>query len=188
MDDHPISTLEYDKRNIIDRYKHWANENILQDLATKRFNYSVLAYNLGYDYNIATVVRNSNAFMADKVYIWPRRRWDKRGAVGTYHYTEVKHVTQLDSLDEIHPGAIWIAIDNVGDAQDINDFEWPTDKHIILCVGQESSGLPKEVLDKCQHTLYIKQYGTVRSLNVGTASGLAMFMVTRALTGYRNSK
>jgi len=177
----PTNTPNNDHRNVVDVYKYWSTEAIKADLDTKRLNYSVLAYNLGYDYNVSTVVRNSNAFLAKNVYIWPKRKFDKRGAVGTTHYTDLKHVTQLESIESLHPDAIWIAMDNVPGAIAIDEFVWPTDKHIILCFGQESTGLPQEVLDNCHYTLYIKQYGSVRSLNVCTASGIAMHEIAKHL-------
>jgi tRNA G18 (ribose-2'-O)-methylase SpoU len=44
-----------------------------------------------------------------------------------------------------------------------------------MVFGQEQVGIPKEVLDICHDKIYIQQYGSVRSLNVGTASGIAMY-------------
>jgi len=38
----------------------------------------------------------------------------------------------------------------------------------------EDIGLPKEILEICEDVVYIPQYGSVRSLNVGTASGIVM--------------
>jgi tRNA G18 (ribose-2'-O)-methylase SpoU len=44
-----------------------------------------------------------------------------------------------------------------------------------MIFGQEQIGIPKKLLDLCDELVYIKQYGSVRSLNVGTASGIAMY-------------
>jgi tRNA G18 (ribose-2'-O)-methylase SpoU len=44
-----------------------------------------------------------------------------------------------------------------------------------MIFGQEQIGIPKEVLDMCDDVVYIRQFGTVRSLNVGTASGIVMY-------------
>jgi tRNA G18 (ribose-2'-O)-methylase SpoU len=44
-----------------------------------------------------------------------------------------------------------------------------------MVFGQEQIGIDKEVLEVCHDLIYIEQYGSVRSLNVGTASGIAMY-------------
>lgn len=162
-----------DTRNVIDHYKYWREDAIVADLDTKRHNFSVLVSNLAYDFNIGSVIRNANAFLAKEVIIYGSKRWDKRGAVGTYNYTHFKHVKAIDELEEID--GIWIGIDNVAGAVPIETFEWPSDKHIVMCFGQEQTGLPPEVRAKCESIAYITQYGSVRSLNVGCASSIAMY-------------
>jgi 23S rRNA (guanosine2251-2'-O)-methyltransferase len=68
-----------------------------------------------------------------------------------------------------------VGIDNVPDSEPIDEFQWPTDKHVVMVMGQEQVGVPIEILDICDVTLYIKQYGSVRSLNVACASSVAMY-------------
>ncbi len=46
---------------------------------------------------------------------------------------------------------------------------------ISLIFGQEQVGVPQELLQIANDTVYIAQYGSVRSLNVGTASGVVMY-------------
>jgi tRNA G18 (ribose-2'-O)-methylase SpoU len=43
-----------------------------------------------------------------------------------------------------------------------------------MIFGQEQIGVPTEILNICNDILYIPQYGSVRSINVGTASGILM--------------
>jgi tRNA G18 (ribose-2'-O)-methylase SpoU len=44
-----------------------------------------------------------------------------------------------------------------------------------MIFGQEQVGVPQELLEIANDTVYIAQYGSVRSLNVGTASGVVMY-------------
>ena len=133
--------------------------------------------NLGNDFNIATVIRNANAFLAKEVWIYGKKQWDRRGAVGTHQYSRIRHFKTLEELhgamDDV-ANSVTVAIDNVGDAQPIDGFEWDDSKHYFIIMGQEQIGIPQEVLDISEHCLYIRQYGSVRSLNVGTASGIVM--------------
>lgn len=158
-----------DARNIIDHYKYWKDDAIRADLDTKRHPFSIACMNFGIDFNIASVIRNANAFLASNVYVVGRRKWDRRGAVGSYHYLNMHYVKEVDELPNEYT---WVAVDNVEGAEPIESFEWPTNPLIIL--GQESVGISKDILDRCKKTVYIRQYGSVRSLNVACASAIIM--------------
>lgn len=173
-------------RNLIDHYAYWNHDAICADLDDKRFNYSVVCCNIGNDFNIATVIRNANAFLAKEVVIYGKKKYDRRGTVGTHHYTHFRHVRDIDSLsdffnmssirvsDESRKGIRIVAIDNVADAKDVNSYDFDPDVHYIMVFGQEQIGIPQEVLDICDDIVYIPQYGSVRSINVGCASGIIM--------------
>ncbi len=169
-------------RNLIDHYKYWTDDAIRADLETKRHNFSVICCNIGNDFNIATIIRNANAFLAKEVVIYGNKKYDRRGTVGTHHYTNFRHVKSIDNLgsyiEEIvsqYEGKVkLLGIDNVCEAKDINAFDFDPNVHYIMIFGQEQIGVPKDVLDMCDNLLYIPQYGSVRSINVGTASGIIM--------------
>ncbi len=77
-------------------------------------------------------------------------------------------------MDDV-PDSVVVSIDNIPSAVAVEDFDWDKNKHYFIIMGQEQIGIPKEVLDISEHCVYIKQYGSVRSLNVGTASGIIMY-------------
>lgn len=168
-----------DNRNIIDFYKYWTTDAIIADLDTKRNNFSVLISNKLNDFNIGSVIRNANAFMAKEVILYGKKRFDHRGAVGTHHYTHFKHVKELEELN--FPDSIVIGVDNIDKSKPIESFIWPKDKHILLVFGQEDVGIITELQGICQDFIYIHQYGSVRSLNVGCASGIAMYSLCSQL-------
>ena len=167
-----------DTRNLIDHYKYWNDDAIRADLDDKRFNYSVVCCNIGNDFNIATVIRNANAFLAKEVIIYGNKKYDRRGTVGTHHYTNFNHVRTIDDLSEYLRGIQGevriLGIDNVKDSVNINDYDFYPNVHYVMVFGQEQIGIPENVLDICDDILYIPQYGSVRSINVGTASGIIM--------------
>lgn len=167
--------------NVIDYYKDWEATAILGDLNTKRNNFTVIASNLENDFNIATCIRNSNAFMASEVWIYGRKQYDRRGTVGTHHYTNFKHVKTIENVEQAlvdlrtkHGEVVIVGMDNIDRAMNINHYNWSEDVHTVMVFGQEKNGIPQELLNLCDDVVYIPQYGSVRSLNVGTASGIAM--------------
>jgi len=160
-------------RNVIDHYWYWPTEAIKADLDKKRHKFSVFASNLYNDYNISGIIRNSNAFLAKKVYIYGSRRWDKRGAVGTHNYIHLEHLSEDFDIASLKSEYTLVGMDNVPGAVPLDEFEWP--ENPLMCFGQEQVGLPQTTLDLCDHVVYIKQFGSVRSLNVACASGIAMY-------------
>lgn len=169
-----------DTRNIIDFYRYWTVEAIKADLDTKRHNFSVLITNDFSDFNIGAVIRNANAFLAKNVYIFGKKRYDRRGTVGTHLYENIKIVKTIDDINDIE-GSLIVGIDNLSGALPIEQYTWPSDVHVLMCFGQESVGLSQEVLDFCCDIVYISQYGSVRSLNVGCASAIAMYDYCRKM-------
>lgn len=164
--------IREDPRNVVDYYKYWTEESIKADLRTKHNNFSVLITNKFNDFNIGSVVRNSNAFCAKEVIIYGNKNFDRRGTVGAHLYTNLKHVRFTDELDI--GDSVIVGVDNLEGSVPIEDFEWPQ-QHVIMAFGQETTGLTEEIIKLCDHMVYIKQYGSVRSLNVGVASGIAMY-------------
>lgn len=169
-----------DTRNLIDYYKYWNDDAIRADLDSRRFNYSIVCCNIGNDFNIATVIRNANAFLAKEVVIYGHKKYDRRGTVGTHHYTTFNHVRSIHDLglyfeSKRSKGRVrLLGMDNVPESKDVNAYEFDPNIHYVMIFGQEQIGIPADVLSMCDDVLYIPQYGSVRSINVGTASGIIM--------------
>lgn len=130
--------------------------------------------NLQHDFNIGSVVRTANAFLAAEVHIVGRRRWNRRGAMVTDRYQHVRHHDDADAL------RAWAAeralpilgLDNVAGSTPLEATELPS--ACILLFGQEGSGLSPQAREACDGLLSIAQYGSTRSMNVGAAAAVAM--------------
>ena len=59
------------------------------------------------------------------------------------------------------------------------------EKPPLIFFGEEGCGLTEEILNLSDYRIEIEQYGSVRSLNVGTASGIVLFECVQRL---KNSK
>jgi len=167
-----------DNRNIIDKYKNdrltrWTTELIKEDLQRTAFPYAVVMENFAGDFNIGTVVRNANAFNARCVYYLGNKHWDRRGAVGTHNYTDVKRIKTREDLIKLKEEYTLVGVENsVSSAIALDKFEWPD--RTLLIIGEEGVGITSETLALCDHYVYIPQFGSVRSLNAGVASGIVM--------------
>lgn len=163
-----------DARNVVDEYRYWNHDAIVADLDTKRHPFHVAIENWQHDFNIGTVVRTANAFMAKEVHIIGRRRWNRRGAMVTDRYQHVRHhPTVEDFVQWAHDeGLRIIGIDNFPDSVPLETYELP--ENCVLVFGQEGPGLSAEVHAAADATLSIAQFGSTRSINAGSAAAIAM--------------
>tara|TARA_R110000796_G_scaffold169173_2_gene286050 strand:- start:171 stop:710 length:540 start_codon:yes stop_codon:yes gene_type:complete len=161
--------------NVQDKYKSSTVDEIKQDLRASSHEFAVLMEHWKGDFNISTMIRNANAFNARKVYYLGKKRYDRRGTVGTHHYIDVDFLgTSLQELVKLKEEYVFVGLDNnIDKCQPMEHFEWP--ENSLMIFGEEGSGISPEVLSMCDHIVSITQYGSVRSLNVGTASGIAMY-------------
>lgn len=170
-----MSVMLEDTRNVSDFYKYWENEAIIADLDNKRNDFVIAVERINGDFNFSTVIRNCNAFLGRMIYRCGKRQYDKRGTVGTHHYEHVEYSENVVDLVNYYrsEGYRIVAIDNVGEAQDIRSYRW--EPKSVMLFGEEGRGLSQEAIELADDIVYIPQFGSVRSLNIGTASGIAMY-------------
>ena len=157
-----------------DEYKGMAPEAIKKALDEKRHPFGVLCANVVYDFNLGSIIRTANAFLAGEVVIYGRRKADLRGAMGSYVYENLVHVPDAEALDTFvtERGYTTVCFEETAAAVPLAELKWPAKPLMIF--GQEGPGVPAELLERAAHTAYIPQYGSIRSLNVAVAAGIAM--------------
>ena len=163
-----------DRRNVVDEFRYWRLEAIVEELERRRQPFHVAIENLEHDFNIGSIVRTANAFNATAVHIIGKRRWNRRGAMVTDRYLDVRHHASAAAFaDWAHAaGLAIIAIDNVPGSVPLESFELP--RECVLVFGQEGPGLSSELLEAAEATLAISQFGSTRSINAGAAAAIAL--------------
>lgn len=170
----PVLLVEGDRRNVADEYRYWTLEAIVADLDTRRNPFHVAIENLEHDFNIGSIVRTANAFLAAEVHIVGRRRWNRRGAMVTDRYQHVHHHEDAAALERWAKGQSLplIGIDNLPGAEPLETAVLP--EACVLLFGQEGAGLSDGARESVDRVLHIAQYGSTRSINVGAAAAIAM--------------
>ncbi|MEC7916092.1 MAG: RNA methyltransferase [Actinomycetota bacterium] len=163
-----------DRRNVLDQYRYWRREAIVDDLDLRRHPFHVAIENWQHDLNIGTVVRNANAFLASAVHIVGDRKWNRRGAMVTDRYQHLHHHATVEEFvaTMVQQDLTVVGIDNLPGAQPIETTSLP--EKCVLVFGQEGPGLSPLVRDMAELVLSITQFGSTRSINAGVASGIAM--------------
>ncbi len=163
-----------DRRNVVDRYRYWRMDAIVADLDTRRHDFHVGIENWQHDFNIGTIVRTANAFLAREVHIVGRKRWNRRGAMVTDRYQHIRHhETAEDLAAYLHEhGVTLLGVDNLPGSTPIESIELP--RRCALLFGQEGPGLSDQAREACDGTFSIAQFGSTRSINASAAAAIAM--------------
>ena len=165
---------EGDRRNVVDRYRYWTMEAIVADLDARRHDFHVAIENWQHDFNIGTIVRTANAFLAREVHIVGRRRWNRRGAMVTDRYQHIRHHESAAELAGAMraQGVVVYGIDNLPGSSPLESLALP--RQVCLLFGQEGPGLSDSAREICDGTFSIAQFGSTRSINASAAAAIAM--------------
>jgi len=163
-----------DRRNVVDRYRYWTMAAIVADLDLRRHDFHVAIENWQHDFNIGTIVRSANAFLAAEVHIVGNRRWNKRGAMVTDRYQHVRHHATAEDLAAYlhHLDVGLLGIDNLPGSAHLETMAVP--RQVCFLFGQEGPGLSEGAREVCDATFSIAQFGSTRSINASAAAAIAM--------------
>lgn len=165
-----------DTRNLVDEYKGMENEQIFDELSRRRNALEVAIFNVEHDFNAGTIVRNANSFNVSRVHIIGKRKYNRRGAMCTDKYLEICYWPDFRDFvrDQRARGREVVAIENnVERARPLHEKKFVQETTLVL--GSEASGIAAELLAECDDVREIESFGSTRSVNVGVASGIAMY-------------
>lgn len=163
-----------DRRNVVDAYRYWTRDAIVEDIDRRRHTLHVAIENFAHDANIGTVVRTANAFAVSTVHIVGRRRWNRRGAMVTDRYQHLLHHPDVDALLDwaAEHDLTVVAVDNTPGSVPLETATLP--RNCLLLFGQEGPGVTEHARNVASMTVSIAQFGSTRSINAGVAAGIAM--------------
>lgn len=170
-----------DNRNVIDNFKNIKLEVIKKHLKSTAFNFEIVIENLDHDFNMGTIIRNANAFNAKCVHIVGKKQWNKRGAMATDKYLDIYYYKDLEEFKKYlnRSNKKLYAVDIIPGAKPLGGAKF--DLNGIFAFGSEKNGLTKEMLDLSDEVIFIEQFGSTRSVNVGVASGIMMYEIVRRI-------
>ena len=164
-----------DSRNVTDEFKGVDHDAIVKALDARGVALEIAIENTLRDYNMGTIVRNANAFGVRTVHVIGRRQWNKRGAMATDKYLSVVYHSSVDAFVASMRAKqkTVVAIDITDNSRPLAQVDLPKD--CVMVFGQEGPGLSEELLGMADNVIHIEQLGSTRSVNVGVASGIAIY-------------
>jgi tRNA G18 (ribose-2'-O)-methylase SpoU len=170
----PDLLADGDRRNVVDRYRYWRREAVVADLDERRHDFHVAIENWQHDFNIGSVVRTANAFLAREVHVVGNRRWNRRGAMVTDRYQHVRHHADVPALAAWADaeGLALVGVDNLPGSVPLEETRLP--RACVLLFGQEGPGLSDAARAVLPTVVSLAQFGSTRSINAGAAAAVAM--------------
>ncbi len=168
-----------DTRNVADAFKGWAHEDIVAELDKRGTGLEIAIENTERDFNMGTIVRSANAFGVRHVHVVGRRQWNKRGAMATDKYLHVHYYASVDEFVAAmkERNRVIVAVDNITGSVPLGSTKLP--ENAVLVFGQEGPGISPELASCAEKIVAIEQFGSTRSINVGVAAGIVMYMWVR---------
>lgn len=133
--------------------------------------------------NLGAVIRTADGAGADAVVIPERRSAGlsdaaAKSAAGALESVPVVRVKNLGrALEQIKEAGFWVYGLDAAAETDYDAVDYA--ERCVLVMGGESRGMRAKVSERCDFLLRIPLVGTVTSLNVSVAAGIAMFEVNR---------
>lgn len=151
----------------------------------KKLPVYVLADNIRSSYNVGSLFRTSDGAQIEKLYLCgytpapPKKEILKTalGATESVPWEAVENPAEL--IKELKVQGIKICALELTDSSrpyySLNADDFP----VCLIVGNEISGVSDELIELCDFTIEIPQYGIKQSLNVSVAYGISIFEMRR---------
>ena len=141
-------------------------------------------------YNVGSVFRTSDAFRVERIILCGITATPENslveihktalGAEESVEWTYSKDcVSVVKELNE--KGYITIAVEQVEDSIKLDNLVVDKTRRYALVLGNEVKGVGQDVVDICNFSLEIPQYGTKHSLNVSVSAGLVIWEFARQL-------
>ncbi len=140
---------------------------------------------VGTPVNVGAIVRSAAAFGVDRLWCagssaLPTSAGAAKVALGTDRYVAWAATPTVDEAIAAAraAGFLIVGLELGDDAVPLHSRAWPD--AVCLMVGHEDHGLSKGALAACDAVAYIPQVGRVGSLNVATATAIALYELRRA--------
>jgi len=139
--------------------------------------------------NIGSVFRTSDALLIEKIYLCgitarPPNNEIRKTALDAEKSVIWEYVENTeDVVHKLKAGGCKVyAIEQVQNSMLLPDFEPPKSNKIAVVFGNEVKGVKQSVVDICDGSIEIPQYGTKHSFNVSVSAGIVLWDLFQKIT------
>jgi 23S rRNA (guanosine2251-2'-O)-methyltransferase len=150
--------------------------------------FSIILDNVRSHNNIGSVFRTADAFLVEKILLCgitavPPHRDIQKTALGATESVLWRHYENtVEAVNELkEEGYDIIAIEQVEDSIELQDFKIEKGRKYALVFGHEIDGVAQDVVNLCDHYIEIPQFGTKHSFNIAVSAGIVLWELSRKL-------
>ena len=143
---------------------------------------TVILDNVRSMHNIGSIFRTSDAFLVERIYLCgitakPPHKDIHKTALGSTDSVEWIYCEEtLEAIAEVkNKGYKVVAIEQTEESVLLQDFIPLSGQHYAVVFGHEVRGVRQEVVDRCDFTIEIPQFGTKHSLNISVCAGIVIW-------------
>ena len=141
-------------------------------------------------YNVGSVFRTSDAFRVERIILCGITATPEnclveihKTALGAEESVEwIYSSSCINTVKELkEKGYVTVAVEQVEDSIKLDNLVVDKTRRYALVLGNEVKGVNQEVVDICDYSLEIPQYGTKHSRNVSVSAGLVIWEFAKQL-------
>ena len=132
--------------------------------------------------NTGSVFRTSDALLIEKIYLCgitatPPNKEIRKTALDAEKSVDWEYFKETsEAVEKLQEEGYKVyAVEQVEESILLPEFQPETGKKIALVFGNEVKGVQQEVVDRCDGTIEIPQYGTKHSFNVSVSAGIVLW-------------
>lgn len=146
----------------------------------------IILDNVRSSHNIGSVFRSSDAFLIEAIYLCgitskPPHKDIHKTALGATESVEWQYCEE--TMEPVillkQKGYIIVAVEQTTESISLENFRIDQSKRYAFVFGHEVRGVDQQVVDSCDISLDIPQYGTKHSLNISVTVGLVLWEAFR---------
>ncbi len=133
-------------------------------------------------HNIGSIFRTSDAFRLEALYLCgicatPPHKEIHKSALGAENAVPWKYFAETtEAIDDLQKnGYELVAVEQTENSISLEQFDINPTKKYALIFGNEVRGIQQEVIDKCNSSVEIPQFGTKHSFNVSVSAGIVLW-------------
>lgn len=133
-------------------------------------------------HNVGAIFRTADAFRVAKICLCgitatPPHRDIRKTALGAENSVDWEYFETTQRAIENYKEAFICALEQARDSVPLRDINLPSDRTIVLIVGNEVDGVDENLLDFCNEIIEIPQFGTKHSFNVSVSTGITLWEI-----------
>lgn len=178
------------------------NRSSLDQIHTvKKLPVYVLLNSIRSSYNVGSIFRTSDAVMIEKLILTgytphpPKENYTTgkkevlKTALGSTQSVNWEYIKNpIDAVKDLKSKGIKICALELTENSKLYSDQTLYNFPLCLVVGNEITGVSQEILDLCDYSIEIPQYGIKQSLNVAVAYGIAIFEMRKVFDSLVNVK